>query len=296
LRRSGFRPDAVLVGYLGLLDVRLARRLFPGTPIVLDHLVSAAGTAKDRSVGGPLRHRVLRAVDEGALRRSDTVVVDTPEHAAALPPSIRDSCVVVPVGAGSTWFSRSTGTPVQRLRVVFVGLFTPLHGAPTIGATLGLLAADERIEVTMVGTGQDYRRCRAAAAANPRVTWLDWVDSDDLPALVAGHDVCLGIFGTTAKAVNVVPTKVFQGAAAGCAIVTSDTEPQRRVFGDAAVYVPAGDPVALAAALADLAASPSSVADLKSAAARLAASQFAPAAVVAPLRAWLSRSAPVRVS
>ena len=43
----------------------------------------------------------------------------------------------------------------------------------------------------------------------------------DLPALVAGHDVCLGIFGTGDKALRVVPNKVFQGAAAGCAIVTS---------------------------------------------------------------------------
>ena len=45
-------PDAVLVGYLGHFDVRLARRLFRGTPIVLDHLVSAAGTARDRGLAG----------------------------------------------------------------------------------------------------------------------------------------------------------------------------------------------------------------------------------------------------
>jgi glycosyltransferase involved in cell wall biosynthesis len=290
LRRAGFRPDAVLVGYLGLLDVRLARRLFPGTPIVLDHLVSAAGTA--RSLGGPLRRRLLRALDDGALRRSDTVVVDTHEHAAALPPSIMDRCVVVPVGAGSAWFSPAVGNAGDRLRVVFVGLFTPLHGTLALGAALGLLADDERIDVTMVGTGQDHDRCRAAAAANPRVTWLDWVDAADLPALVAGHDVCLGIFGTTAKAGNVVPTKVFQGAAAGCAIVTSDTAPQRRILGEAAIYVPAGDPAALAAALSGLVTSPSTLARLKSAASQLAAAQFAPAAVVAPLRSrW--RGAPV---
>ena len=71
----------------------------------------------------------------------------------------------------------------------------------------------------------------------------------NLPALVAGHDVCLGIFGTGDKALRVVPNKVFQGAAAGCAIVTSDTAPQRRALGDAAVLVPPGDPEALAAAL-----------------------------------------------
>src|SRR3954452_15942537 len=44
LRSGGFQPDAVLVGYLGHLDVRLARLLFRHTPIVLDQLVSLAGT------------------------------------------------------------------------------------------------------------------------------------------------------------------------------------------------------------------------------------------------------------
>src|SRR3982750_3717616 len=46
--RRAVAPDAVLVGYLGHFDVHLARLLFPRrrrTPIVLDHLVSAAGTA-----------------------------------------------------------------------------------------------------------------------------------------------------------------------------------------------------------------------------------------------------------
>src|SRR3954447_8811607 len=50
--RRAAPPDAVLVGYLGHFDVHLARLLFPRTPIVLDHLVSAAGTAADRGLSG----------------------------------------------------------------------------------------------------------------------------------------------------------------------------------------------------------------------------------------------------
>ena len=45
-------PDAVLVGYLGHFDVLLARVLFPRTPIVLDHLIFASDTAKDRGLLG----------------------------------------------------------------------------------------------------------------------------------------------------------------------------------------------------------------------------------------------------
>jgi len=292
-RAAGYRrPDAVLVGYLGHFDVRLARRLFRGTPIVLDQLVSAAGTARDRGLsgtGGP-KAALMRAIDDGALRRADVILVDTAENLAGLPPAARDRAVVVPVGAGAAWF-QAGAAPADRLRVIFVGLFTPLHGTPALGAALGLLAGDDRIEVTMVGTGQDYPRCRQAAGANPRVTWLDWVDAAELPALVARHHVALGIFGTTPKAGKVVPTKVFQGAAAGCAIVTSDTAPQRAELADAALYVPAGDAGALAEALRELAADPARLAGLRSAAAARAADAFAPASVVAPLRARLSATA-----
>ena len=85
----------------------------------------------------------------------------------------------------------------------------------------------------MIGTGQDLAQARSAAAANHAVSWRDWVPAAELPAIVAGHDVCLGIFGTGEKALRVVPNKVFQGAAAGCAIVTSDTAPQRRALREA---------------------------------------------------------------
>jgi glycosyltransferase involved in cell wall biosynthesis len=300
-RTPGYRPpDAVLVGYLGHFDVRLARRLFPGTPIVLDHLVSAAGTVRDRGLAGQggAKAALMRAIDDGALRRADVVLVDTAENLAALPAVARDRAVVVPVGAGAAWFGAGltavgAGPP---LRAVFVGLFTPLHGTPALGAALGLLAGDDRIEVTMVGTGQDYQECRRVAAANPRVTWLDWVDAAELPALVAGHQVSLGIFGTTPKAAKVVPTKVFQGAAAGCAIITSDTAPQRAELAGAAVHVPPGDPEAIAAALRELAGDPARLADLRAAAVTRAADRFAAATVVAPLRQRLARAGTAHTS
>ena len=292
-------PDAVLVGYLGHFDVRLARLLFPGTPIALDHLVSLAGTAGDRGLAGRggVTHGILTAIDRGALRRADVVIVDTLEHAATLPGGSAGNVVVVPVGAEQDWFAArraampepggtagAAGPAGTTLRVIFFGLFTALQGTITVGRALAQLAADEAVSITMVGTGQDYRECRRIAAVNPRVTWLDWVARNELPALVAAHHVCLGVFGTTLKARNVVPTKVFQGASAGCAIVTSDTEPQRRILDGAALFVPAGDPAALAGALRGLAAEHHRLAELRAAAARRADSAFSAPEVVGPLR------------
>src|SRR4029079_1117713 len=178
----------------------------------------------------------------------------------ALPAAHRGRAVVVPVGAPESWYAghgtaSATGDADRPMRAVFFGLFTPLQGAPVIGAALAALARDEHpVEVTMIGAGQDLDETRSLAAGNHRVHWRDWVDAADLPRVVAEHDVCLGIFGTGPKALRVVPNKVFQGAAAGTAIVTSDTAPQRQELGNAAVYVPAGDASALAAELRRLAA------------------------------------------
>jgi glycosyltransferase involved in cell wall biosynthesis len=292
LARQAPGADAVLVGYLGHFDVRLARRLFRRTPIVLDHLVSATGTAYDRGLAGPggLKHRVLAAIDRGALRSADLIVVDTAEHEAALPDGARERAVLAPVGATEAWFEQGetrTTASSGTLKVIFAGVFTPLHGTQTIGAALAELAGDD-IDVTMVGSGQDLAACQQAAAGNPRVTWIDWVQPPQMPALTARHDVNLGIFGTTAKALNVVPTKVFQGAAAGCAVVTSDTTPQREALGDAAVFVPPGDAHGLAAALRALAKDRSEVRRLGRTAYDVARARFTPAAVVAPIRAALA--------
>lgn len=277
------KPDAVLVGYLGHFDVHLARLLFRRTPIILDHLVGASDTARDRRLDNGFRARVTRMIDAAALRAADVLVVDTDEHLAALPDRHRPRGVVVPVGAPRAWFT-PPHTADGPLRVVFFGLYTPLQGAPVIGAAIAELAATP-IEITMVGHGQDEAATKTAAAGHPAVTWLDWVPATELPALVARHDVCLGIFGTGPKARRVVPNKVFQGAAAGCAIVTSDTPPQRRALGDAARLVPPGDPAALAAALRELAIDRAELHRLRHAAYDLAVARFAPDQVVAPLLA-----------
>ena len=281
--RGKNRPDAVLVGYLGHFDVVLARVLFPRTPIVLDHLIFASDTAKDRGLSGAgvvgrLAYRLLEGID-------------TDDHRALLPARARGKEVVVPVGAPKRWFDagdrarrvrdearRAEGeapapaenarTPESEARkagngeddgplsVVFFGLFTPLQGAPTIARALAILEdRGVRIDVTLIGDGQDAKAVREAlpSGESVRVSWIDWVDSEDLPDVVAGHDVCLGIFGTSGKARRVVPNKVYQGIAAGCVVVTSDTPPQRRILGGGARFVEPGDAPALADALQALA-------------------------------------------
>lgn len=284
-------PDAVVVGYMGHFDVHLARRLWPDTPLALDFLFSGADTARDRGVRSRPLLRLLDRLDRAAIATADVPFVDTEEHRERLPVAARQKAVVVPVGAPRVAFESEPRLTRQAgaggpLRVIFFGTFAPLQGTLTIARAAAQLEG-QPIELLMVGRGQDHAAARQLTAPNPRVEWADWLDPGPLTARAAESHVCLGIFGTGPKALRVVPQKVFHGAAAGCAIVTSDTLPQRRALGDAAVFVPPGDAEALAATLASLAREPDRVASLRQAAATRAREDFTPEAVVRPLREHL---------
>lgn len=283
-RRVG-HADIVVVGYMGQFDVHLARFLWPRVPIVLDHLVPAAEAAVDRKCGSRLVIALLRLLDDAATRTADVVCVDTREHLAL---AGRRGGIVAAVGATDAWFSVPHRRDAPPLKVVFFGSFTPLQGAHVI-AEAATLVAEENIELTLIGRGQDWERAYAIAADLRSVTWVDWIEPAQLPLVVAEHDVCLGIFGTGAKALSVVPTKVFQGAAAGAAIVTSATEPQREALGNAAVFVSPGDALELANALTALAHDRARVERLRCAAFERASDDFRPARIVELLSVRLDR-------
>jgi glycosyltransferase involved in cell wall biosynthesis len=300
LRRAEGRPRAVLVGYLGHFDVLLARLLHPWSVVVLDHLVFASDTAADRGATG-LRVRLLQGLDRLATACADVVVTDTEEHRQMLPDPGKG--VVVLVGAPDEWRPPQAETrppvvePVETplpapsaagLSVVFYGLYTPLQGAPVIAeAVRDAVAAGAPLRVTLVGTGQDLARTRETLAGTPGVTWHDWVEPGELPGLVAGHDVCLGIFGDTPKGLRVVPNKVYQGLAAGCVVVTSGTPPQRRALGDSLELVPPADAAALADRLVALC-DPAALAAARDRAAR-GRDRIRPQVVTEPLAAELRR-------
>ena len=136
LARRTVTPDAVVVGYMGHLDVLLARRLWRRRPIVLDHLVFASDTAADRRVEAGMRTRALARLDRAALAAADVIVLDTDEHLALLSGADRERAVVIPVGAREEWFHEPEARPGPTLRVIFFGLYTPLQGTPVIGRAI----------------------------------------------------------------------------------------------------------------------------------------------------------------
>jgi glycosyltransferase involved in cell wall biosynthesis len=262
--------DFVVVPYLGQFDVLLARLRFFGTPIVLDQMVFLDDTVRDRR-GPAWLARMLHGLDWIAIAASTIVALDTEEHLELVPRRFRHRAVVVPVGVAERWWQlgrerlrRRDTSPHVIPTLVFFGLFTPLQGTTVLAEALRTVSRrGVRFRSTIVGSGQDLPQVRRILKGLEEFRWVEWLDEVELSNTVAQHDICIGIFGATPKALRVVPQKIPLGAAAGCALVTSDTPPQRRVFEGAAVLVPPGDPLALADALTDLLQEPNRVRHLQ---------------------------------
>jgi glycosyltransferase involved in cell wall biosynthesis len=257
------RHDAVLIGYPGHVDALLAsvlRRMRGRPRLVLDVFISLHDTAVgDRSVvrTGSTKARLLRALDRAACGVTDEVLLDTDAHIAFFAqtldlPNARFTRLWA--GGEDPLFSP---TPPRRqdgeVRLLFVGKFIPLHGIDVVLQAAKLLEDDPRVRLRLVGDGQLFEQMRALARALglANVTFAGWARYEDLPRELADCDIALGIFSDGAKALRVVPNKVFQAMACGRAIVTarSPAAEELLVDGEHALLVPPGDPEALAMAV-----------------------------------------------
>ncbi|HSR40810.1 MAG TPA: glycosyltransferase, partial [Longimicrobiales bacterium] len=256
------RPEIVLVPYPGHFDMPLLALLcrIRGTPVVFDAFVSLYDTViSDRKLADPgsLLARLTKLVDRLACRTADLVLTDTPQHVHYLSETTGvpvDRFRVVWVGAEEEIFHPRPQIEPDPALVLFYGTFIPLHGMETIVRAAAALEG-EGIRFRIIGDGQERpvvdRLQEDLAVRN--IERVDWVPLERLPEEIAGAGVCLGIFGTTGKADRVVPNKVYQCVATGRPVVTGDTRAIREAFEEGEVVtVPVGDPGALAEAIRQL--------------------------------------------
>jgi glycosyltransferase involved in cell wall biosynthesis len=283
-------PDLVVTGFNGQLDVPLARLVAgQGARLVFAPLVTLTETlVADRNVyaRGGAKARAAHALDRLTLEIPDLVLTDTETHRAwigsELSPRARTATIYLGAEPGfrpTPPRARAAGDP---LRVLFYGQYVPLHGTDVIVEAAALLGPRSGIEITMIGTGPEREATArlAAARGTPPIAFEDWVAYDELPARLAACDVALGIFGTSVKARMVIPTKVYQAAASGRAVVSADTPALHEIFTPETdvLTVPPGDAPALAAMLQRLRDTPDLAPRIGAAAGRLVAEELGPAA------------------
>jgi glycosyltransferase involved in cell wall biosynthesis len=258
LARSGaVDADVVLVGYPGHFDLRAARRVAGGRPVVFDPLVSLFDTLvtdRRRFRAGSPAGRALARVDRWALHAADLVVADTEAQAQFYRERFgldAARVAVCLVGAEDRLFTPRDAAP-DRFQALFVGKLIPLHGLETILAAARLVP---EVPFRVVGSGQLSRLLRRAPS---NVEHLPWLPYEKLPAAVRGAGCVLGVFGSSPKAQRVIPNKAFHALASAVPLITADTPAARELLtADAdAMLVAPGDPLGLASAVRALRAAP----------------------------------------
>lgn len=267
LRRARqVRPDLLIVGFRAHSDVFLASAIARawGVPLVFDPLTSRY---EERVID---RQQVdarswlawwYRVSDRAGCRAADRLLLETDAQIDYFVETFgvsRAKCRRLWLGADDEVMQPRPGErDDERFTVFFYGRFSPLHGIEHIVEAASLLErSGEHIRFVIVGAGQTYQavRTRASELGVSNITFREPVPYEALARHVAAADVCLGTFGTSARARRVIPYKVFDALAAGRPVITADTPAIREALtaGEDVWVCPGGDGGALADAVRTL--------------------------------------------
>lgn len=271
--RGGPRPDVIWVPCFRQRDLAAAARYARrhGIPLVFDPLISAYDkqvNERAKFAAGSARARRLLAGEQRLFALADVVVADTAGHAEYFRdvlgvPATRLS--VVPVGAEEELFVHAPYVPRpagEPLEAVFFGTFIGLQGVDHLVEAIGQYAQDPAnppVRFRLLGDGPLRAGCEARVGEFRRalpdldVAFEDWRPLAELPGRLAQADFFLGIFGTTGKALRVIPNKVYQSLATGRPVITAATpafdEALRADEQHGLVWCQPGDPQGIAEAI-----------------------------------------------
>jgi glycosyltransferase involved in cell wall biosynthesis len=203
----------------------------------------------------------LALIDWLGVMAADHIVVDTEEHKKywAGWPLVRASKIhVVYLGVNTELIhpldpgaDPMKGTAGRKFLVHFHGTYIPLQGVDKIVEAAAFLKDDSSIRFRLIGSGGNSKKTASFIAASglKNVELIGRVPIDTLNVYMAEADAVLGIFGDTAKALRVIPNKVYEGMAAGKPVITMDSPAMREIFsGDDALLIK-NDPRSIADAI-----------------------------------------------
>jgi len=270
--RVAAATDVVWVPEFRHKDVPLASWLKGRRPLVFDPLVSRwdtlVGDWRLHAPGSP-QARWNRGIDRIAFAAADRLLCDTWAHGELFTqlgaPRARLRRVLV--GAEQEFFdippppaAAGEAGGSGPVRITYVGGFLPLHGVGTLLEAARILESRAALlppfVVQLIGDGIEHESARTFARDHDlqRVEFAGRQSYADAPRVLAASHISLGAFGAGAKTGRVIPHKLWQGLAAGRAVVTGDGEGPREVFEDGVHlrFVPRGEAEPLADALAAL--------------------------------------------
>jgi len=226
--------DAMIVGFPGHSDIPLAKLLTKANkkPLIFDAFLSLYDSAVfDRKVikEGSLKSKYYYYQDKFTCFLSDIVLLDTNEHINYFHKEFginKDKFRRVFVGTDEDiFYPRENTKGDDSFIITFHGKFIPLHGIQYIVGAAKLLENCRDIRFEILGSGQTYNSIinLANKLRTSNIIFREKVKYEELPNFIKRGDVCLGIFGDTAKAKRVIPNKVFEILAMRKPLITGDS-------------------------------------------------------------------------
>ncbi|MEQ1636895.1 MAG: glycosyltransferase [Methylococcales bacterium] len=242
--------------------------------LVLDAFISLYDTICIDRKYFPRQHlfaKLLFYLEQRAYRNCAAVIVDTEQSALylsqlfSLPLKL---FVAVPLSTNEHYLpapAYSTPSPLKTFQILFIGTFIPLHGIEVILSAVKLLSGQTNLVFKIIGNGQMAPLVTDFINTHPlNLIWIkEWQNQSQLFAAIQEADICLGIFGSTAKTQRVCPLKIYHYAGCGRAIITAETNWMRantlNQIAPPFVLVPQGSAEALVKAINDLVSHPEQI-------------------------------------
>jgi len=166
----------------------------------------------------------------------------------------------VPGGAPGSWRA-ALGARPEEVLVVYVGAHGISHGLDTVLEAAARVDSVSPVPVRMALVGEGARRDALVAQVQrlglANVTMHPGVGRDEVPGVLAASDICLVPLRDVPLFSTFIPSKLFEYCASGKAVIGAVRGEAATILREAgALVVEPGDPAALAAAIAELAADP----------------------------------------
>lgn len=202
------RPRLVCDAYISIFDAAVTDRAITNTGLLT---------------------KVLFKLEQKALAKADTVIVDTTKNEDRISELFglpKERLISMPIAIPEKRLRRSVGKisdkPSPSSDLIFFGALSPLHGIDVVLKAFGLLKGRDR-SLTIVGDGQSGHRVAEymAAHSDACIRWIrEWQSLESLSEIIAGSKIALGVFGGCGKASTVLPLKAYISLCLGKPFVT----------------------------------------------------------------------------
>jgi glycosyltransferase involved in cell wall biosynthesis len=236
---------AVVYDQHDLFPELLEQKLGPGLPMRLGYLSERATYAVATTVLAANQSHARMARDRGRVGPAQVRVVRNgpPLKTVVARPELRSGVLSDP-------------------ELVYVGLLASQDGADVLAELLGRLHRDHGLtgaRLVVVGEGEErakLERRLAVEGVSRAATITGWVSPEEVRARLAAADICVDPSPPTALNEHSTMIKIGEYLASGKPVVAYDLLETARTAAGAARLVPPGDLAAMAAAIAELAATP----------------------------------------